>query len=376
MERANKNQEDAARHENRESAWQCIDDGNVKEYSPLITPEELRCELPLSERQRDAVTRSRKDIAAALAGRDKRIVLICGPCSIHDKEAAMEYADRLKGLSGEVDDSFILVMRSYFEKPRTGMAWRGYINQPDLDGNWQRSKGLRLARNLLLYNAEIGLPSATEFLDPLIPQYISDLVSWGCIGARTSESQTHRAMVSALPMPVGFKNNMAGSVQAAIEGIRVAGHEQVLTGIQPNGSIADVTGKGNKDTHVVLRGGVGLDGTQNPNYDSRHVAEALAMLKASGLRERLMVDASHANSMKDHTRQPAVFTNVVQQIADGNAGIFGIMLESNIGEGRQDLKGGRGGLEYGVSITDACIGWRTTRELVLKARETLQAKKR
>ncbi len=362
-----------------------IDDRNVSGYTDLVTPFEQRRMQPLSQVHSNTVISGRKAIAAALRGEDKRVVLVCGPCSIHDPKAAMEYADRLLTLSNKVKDTFITVMRVYPEKPRSGMDWRGIANQ-GLDGSWQRNRGLEITRELLLYNAKIGLPSATEFLDPLMPQYISDLISWSAIGARTVHSQVHRALASALSMTVGFKNDGSGDIVAAIEGMDVARHGQDFVSERITGVVANVMSRGNRNTHVILRGGttrnlvrgpdnnVSVVSTNIPNYDSGTVSLVSDLLKKKDLPSRIMIDCSHSNSGKDYTKQPEIFMNVIGQILANKDNIFGIMLESNLKEGSQKVKDGMNGLVYGVSITDSCIGWETTEEIITKANNMLLRK--
>ncbi len=296
--------------------------------------------------------------------------MVIGPCSIHDIEAATDYAERLNGLRERVEDRFELVMRTYLEKPRTVVGWKGLVYEPYLDGQERIGDGLIIARQFLLSNAELGLPCATEFLDTFIPQYIGDLISWGAIGARTVESQIHRQMASGLSMPVGFKNNMSGDVKVAIDAMLAARHSHWFFGLDQYGRPSVVKTRGNTYTHIVLRGG-----NEGPNYDRESVARAQAMLREAGLPERLMIDCSHGNSGKDYRAQPVVFEDVIRQIYDGNLGIIGVMVESHINEGRQDVPEDIRELKYGVSITDSCIGWETTERLIMDAYRMLSKRK-
>ena len=343
------------------------DDRNIEGYQRLITPNEIRKNLQITQTAISTVRDGRTTIKDSLRGKDKRIVLLCGPCSIHDNDAAEEYASKLKNLSEDVKDVFYIIMRTFFEKPRTEIGWKGLIDDPDLKGMEGKNKGLFLARKLLLQNAEKGLPSGTEFLDPFVPQYISDLISWGGIGARTVESQTHRAMASGLSMPIGFKNSTNGNITVAINAVVVAKHRQEFFGSDLSGKITNILSKGNDDAHIVLRGG-----NDGPNYNKEKVQEALNKLKEKGLFEKLIIDCSHGNSKKDHNKQPEVFFDVIKQIYDGNTGIFGLMLESNIAEGRQEITSEE--LRYGVSVTDSCIGWDCTEEIVKEAAKILRRK--
>lgn len=323
---------------------------------PLLSPALLRDELPLSEPATNLVLRGRQQVADVLAGDDDRLLVVVGPCSIHDREAGLDYARRLAELSGRLADDLCVVMRVYFEKPRTTLGWKGLINDPDLDGSYQVNRGLRLARQILLDVLELGLPTGCEFLDPILPQYIADTVSWGAIGARTSESQVHRHLASGLSMPVGFKNATTGDLQGAVDAVQAAAASHVFTGVTDDGVAAILTTTGNPDCHVILRGG-----RTGPNYDAANVGDALALLQKAELPERVVVDASHGNSGKDHLRQPDVAADIAGQLADGQHGIVGVMLESFLEPGRQDLVEGRAdSLTYGRSITDACMGWDVT----------------
>ncbi len=344
-----------------------IVDRNIVEYTHMVSPAELKSEpgMALTEKAQNTVKRGRKEIRDILRGKDNRVILIAGPCSTRDPKEHRDYATRLDSLSKELDDVFVFVQRVYFEKPRTTVGWKGLITDPYLDGKGNINDGLRIARQLLLHNAKLGLPSATEFLESFIPQYIGDLVSWAGIGARTVQSPSHRQMASGLSMPVGFKNSTEGNVQVAIDAVVAAGQPQWFIGIDEEGRASSLPTQGNKYTHIVLRGGA-----SGPNYDSESVKKAQKMLRERGLSDRLVIDCSHGNSNKDYKRQSIVFMDAIRQIADGNTGIVGLMLESNINEGRQD-EGNPKRLKYGVSITDACIGWEQTEELIRGAYKEL-----
>jgi 3-deoxy-7-phosphoheptulonate synthase len=323
----------------------------VESIHPLLPPAILLEELPLSETASITVSRGRDEVARILRGEDDRLVVVAGPCSIHDPVAALDYAQRLRRLADELAADLRLVMRVYFEKPRTTVGWKGLINDPRLDGSFAINDGLRAGRRLLLELAELGLPAGCEFLDPITPQFISDLVSWGAIGARTTESQVHRELASACSMPVGFKNGTDGGVQIAIDAVRAAAHPHRFLGVTEQGLAGIVSTAGNADCHVILRGGAA-----GPNYDAIHVQKTLAALRDAGLPPRIMIDASHGNSEKDHRRQPVVVRDVAAQVAQGEAGIIGMMMESFLLEGRQDL-GDPSRLIYGQSITDGCMSW-------------------
>jgi len=348
-------------------------DLHVESIRPLLPPAILLEELPLSDKGSQVVARARKEVARILSGEGDRLIVIVGPCSIHDPEAGLEYARRLEAVADELSEDLRIVMRVYFEKPRTTVGWKGLINDPILDGSFAINEGLRLARRLLLDLAELGLPSGCEFLDPITPQFISDLVTWGAIGARTTESQVHRELASGLSMPVGFKNGTDGGVQIAIDAVRAAAHHHRFLGVTEQGLAGIVSTRGNPDCHVILRGG-----QEGPNYDPSHVQKTLAALRDAKLPARLMVDASHGNSDKDFRRQPVVARDVASQVAQGEAGIIGVMLESFLVEGRQDLKDRRT-LVYGQSITDACLSWETTvpvlRELAAAVRARRKARR-
>jgi 3-deoxy-7-phosphoheptulonate synthase len=325
----------------------------IERSVPLVTPAQLFDELPLSEEQANVVVGGREQIAAILNGEDDRLLLVVGPCSVHDTDAALEYAQKLRAKADEVGGELCVAMRVYFEKPRTTIGWKGLINDPNLDGTGDVNLGLRIARRLLLEVLDLGIPVGCEFLDPITPQYISDTVAWGAIGARTTESQIHRQLASGLSMPVGFKNATDGDVGVAVDAVRAAAVPHAFAGIEVNGSPAVQYTRGNSDCHVILRGGRGA-----PNYGPETEAEALGRLNAAGLPERLVIDASHDNSRKDHTRQPRVAGELAARIAAGDRAIVGVMLESFLVEGRQTLDGGE--LTYGQSITDACMSWDQT----------------
>jgi 3-deoxy-7-phosphoheptulonate synthase len=329
-------------------------DTRITGYEPLLSPAALLDELPLSETAADTVERTRADVRAVLDGSDDRLLVIAGPCSVHDPAAALDYAGRLAALRDKHDSDLLVVMRVYFEKPRTVTGWKGLINDPDMDGGHDVHRGLRTARRLLLEIVELGLPVGCEWLDPITPQYIADAVTWGAIGARTTESQVHRQLASGLSMPVGFKNGTDGDVQVAVDACRASATGHTFFGVTHNGAAAVVTTAGNPDTHVILRGGRG-----GPNYEPSHVAKALDLITGAGLPRRLMVDASHGNSGKDHRRQPVVTASLADQVAAGEHGLTGVMLESFLRAGRQE-PGPPRTLTYGQSVTDACLDIDTT----------------
>jgi len=333
-------------------------DLHVAGFQPLIAPNELLAELPLGESRAATVRSSRDAVRRILAGDDDRLLVIVGPCSVHDVDAAVDYAVRLAKTAAELADELCVVMRVYFEKPRSTVGWKGLINDPGLDGSHDVHRGLRTARRLLLDVLDLGLPVGCEFLDPNSPQYIADAVSWGAIGARTTESQVHRQLASGLSMPVGFKNGTNGSVKVAVEACRAAHGSHVFFGLDASGRASVVTTTGNPDVHVILRGG-----TDGPNYQSEHVAAALAAVQQAGMPPTVMVDASHGNSRKDHGRQSVVARELAAQIGDGQRGIAGVMIESFMVPGRQDLAD-PGTLTYGQSITDACLGWDVTADVL------------
>ena len=319
---------------------------NIKE---VVSPDQLHEALPITDHAAETVRETRTAIHRILGGEDDRLLAIMGPCSIHDPQAAREYAERLLRLKAELADDLLIVMRVYFEKPRTTVGWKGLINDPDLDGSFHINKGLQKARQLLLDLAETGMPAATEYLDLISPQYVADLVSWGAIGARTTESQVHRELASGLSCPVGFKNGTDGSLNIAIDAIRSAAHPHHFLSVTREGRSAIFSTAGNEDTHIILRGGNG-----EPNYDAAHVAAAAAELEDAGLPPNLMVDCSHANSRKEPRRQLEVAKDVAGQIAAGEDRIIGVMVESHLNEGRQEIGDD---MTYGLSVTDACLGW-------------------
>jgi 3-deoxy-7-phosphoheptulonate synthase len=330
-----------------------IDDVRIGAVRPLITPALLQERVPVGDDTLALVESSRKAIADVLHGRDDRLVVVVGPCSIHDHGQALEYGQRLKAVADDLSADLLIVMRAYFEKPRTTVGWKGYINDPHLDGSFAINEGLERARRLLLELTTMGLPTGTEFLDLLSPQFISDLISWGAIGARTTESQSHRQLASGVSCPVGFKNGTDGSIQVAADAILAARAPHAFMGMTKMGMAAIFETRGNDDCHAILRGG------RSPNYDGVHVATACDALRAAGLRDQVMIDVSHGNSRKQHQRQIAVANEVAVQIAAGERRITGVMIESHLEEGRQDLEPGVA-LKRGVSITDACIGFAQT----------------
>ncbi|MBA1360315.1 3-deoxy-7-phosphoheptulonate synthase [Burkholderia gladioli] len=331
-----------------------IDDVRIGAVRPLISPALLQDELPVPQATQTLVEDTRKAIGDILHGRDDRLLLVVGPCSIHDHDQALDYARRLKAAADTLKDELLITMRVYFEKPRTTVGWKGYINDPRLDGSFRINEGLRAARHLLLDINALGLPAATEFLDLLSPQYIADLIAWGAIGARTTESQSHRQLASGLSCPIGFKNGTDGGVQVASDAIVAAASRHAFMGMTKMGMAAIFETRGNDDAHVILRGG-----KNGPNYDAEHVEACCAVLRKAGLREQVMVDCSHANSNKSHERQIEVAQDLAGQLARGEQRIVGVMVESHLEAGRQDLKPGVP-LKRGVSITDACLSWAQT----------------
>jgi 3-deoxy-7-phosphoheptulonate synthase len=343
----------------RRRFMQRTSDINVLSTHELPSPVELFEELPKSPAQAEFITRSREDIHRVIFTEDKRFLLIIGPCSIHDLEAGREYARRLAALAAEVSDRIMVVMRVYFEKPRTTVGWKGLIMDPHLDGSHDIATGLRTARKFLREVIDLGLPTATELLDPITPQYISDLISWSAIGARTTESQTHRQMASGLSMPLGFKNGTDGTLGSAVNAIKAASQPQTFLGVSVDGRASAVATAGNVNCHIVLRGGSG-----GPNYSTDDVTKTTDALKKAGLQPSVLIDCSHANSAKKPERQPDVMAEVMQQVAVGNDAIIGAMVESNLEAGSQSFPQPKSDLKYGVSITDGCIDWATTEKLV------------
>ncbi len=345
------------------------DDLRIEDLRPLLPPAILMEELPLGEGHARTVALGRRDIQRVLHGDDDRLVVVAGPCSIHDPEAAIEYGQRLAKVAAEYQGDLCVVMRVYFEKPRTTVGWKGLINDPHLDETFVINEGLRRARRLLLDVADLGLPAGCEFLDTIIPQFIADVVAWGAIGARTSESQVHRELASGLSMPVGFKNATDGNVQVALDGIRSARGAHHFLSVTKQGVAAIVATAGNPDCHVILRGGSG-----GPNWDAESLADTTAALAGADLPQRVMIDCSHANSGKSHEAQPDVVRGVAKQVADGNDHVIGVMLESFLEDGRQDLRPG-GTLVRGQSITDACMGWERSEPLFGELAEAVRARR-
>ncbi len=344
-----------------------VDDLNVESFDTLITPEKLKEALPLEGEALEVVRNGRQTIYDILDRKDPRLFVVVGPCSIHDVEAALDYAARLKKLADELRDTLFLVMRVYFEKPRTSVGWKGLINDPDMDDTFQIEKGLRTGRKLLLDISKIGLPTSTEALDPISPQYMQDLIAWSAIGARTTESQTHREMSSGLSSAVGFKNGTDGGLTVVVNAMQSVSHPHRFLGVDASGQVSVVTTRGNPYAHVVLRGG-----SSGPNYDSVHVAQAEKELEKGGVSTNIMIDCSHANSNKDPTVQSLVLKDVTHQILEGNRSIVGLMLESNINFGNQKIPADLSQLEYGVSVTDACIDWDETERSLRQMAEKLK----
>ncbi|BCJ38992.1 phospho-2-dehydro-3-deoxyheptonate aldolase [Actinocatenispora thailandica] len=332
-------------------------DRRIASVRPLVQPALLAEELPITDHVAGTVRDGRRAVIDVLSGTDDRLLVIVGPCSVHDPAAALEYAQRLAGVADRLRDDLAIVMRVYFEKPRTVVGWKGLLNDPRLDGSFEANEGLRLGRRLLLDIGALGLPVGCEYLDPILPQYLADAVSWGAIGARTAESQVHRQLASGLSMPIGIKNGTDGGVGVAIDAVRAAAVPHVFPGVTEHGVAAIMQTAGNPDCHVILRGG-----RSGPNFGAEPVAAALGQLRDARLPERVIIDCSHGNSGKDHARQPLVAADVAGQLAAGQRGIVGVMLESFLVDGRQSLgiEGGSGELTYGQSVTDACLGWETT----------------
>lgn len=340
---------------------------NVASQEVLVTPERLKAVLPLSDAGRGVVTSGREAIWDILDGRDQRLFIVVGPCSIHDPRAAMDYARRLKALAAELSDTLYIVMRVYFEKPRTTVGWKGLINDPHMDDSFKIEEGLHIGRRLLLEILELGLPTSTEALDPISPQYLQDLITWSAIGARTAESQTHREMASGLSSPVGFKNGTDGNLSVATNALKSAARPHRFLGINRQGQVSVFTTRGNRYGHVVLRGG-----SNGPNYDSVNIRLCEDALAAAGCPSNIMVDCSHANSNKQPELQPLVVEDVVNQIREGNRSIVGLMLESNINAGSQAISDNPDALQYGVSVTDACISWEETERCLRDAADKLR----
>ncbi|MBH8553571.1 3-deoxy-7-phosphoheptulonate synthase [Nostocaceae cyanobacterium CENA357] len=332
---------------------------NIKNSHVLLTPNEVKSKLPLTKSSEKLVLNYRQELEQILDFQDRRKFIVVGPCSIHDPKAALEYAEKLKVLAEQVQDKLLLIMRVYFEKPRTTVGWKGLINDPDMDDSFHVENGLLIARSLLLKIIELGLPAGTEALDPIIPQYISELITWSAIGARTTESQTHREMASGLSMPVGFKNGTDGNIQVALNALHSAKSSHNFLGINHKGQVSVFQTRGNAYGHVILRGG------NQPNFDAENVKLVEEKLKEANLPPRIVIDCSHGNTNKDYKLQATVLENVVEQIVDGNTSIVGMMLESNLYEGSQSITGKREDLKYGVSVTDKCISWEATEKIIL-----------
>jgi 3-deoxy-7-phosphoheptulonate synthase len=346
---------------------QNTDNLNVESADVLITPTQLKAALPLSEKSADTVAEGRQVLRDILDRKDHRLFVVVGPCSIHDVDAAKDYASRLKVLAEELSDTLYIVMRVYFEKPRTTVGWKGLINDPFLNDSFKIEEGLHIGRRLLLDITEMGLPTSTEALDPISPQYLQDLVSWSAIGARTTESQTHREMASGLSCPIGFKNGTDGGLEVAMNALNSVSKSHRFLGINPNGEVSVIHTRGNPYAHVVLRGG-----SKGPNYDSVHIKLTEDSLASSSLPANIMVDCSHANSNKDHNLQPLVIDNVANQVLEGNRSIIGLMVESNLHEGNQSIPENLADLRYGVSVTDKCMNWETTETTLRNMRERIR----
>jgi 3-deoxy-7-phosphoheptulonate synthase len=343
------------------------DDLRIASLRPLISPAVLAYYLPISEIASEVVANARAQADAILRGHDDRLLVVVGPCSIHDPEAAIEYANLLKAQAEHFNDDLLVIMRVYFEKPRTTVGWKGLINDPNLDDSFDINHGLRIARKLLLDLANLGVPAGTEFLDTISPQYIADLIAWGAIGARTTESQIHRELASGLSMPVGFKNGTGGSIQLALDAIRSASRPHHFLSVTKQGVSAIVSTAGNDSCHLILRGG-----KSGPNYEKEAVDAACVMLREQGLTESVMIDCSHGNSMKDFRNQPLVANAICKQIAEGSRAITSVMIESNLVEGNQSLTGDLSKLVRGQSITDACIGWDDTVAVLTRLAEAVR----
>ena len=345
-----------------------IENSHLIEMTPLVSPRTIKAKLPLTEGAAGLIMQTRHAICDILHGRDRhRLLVVAGPCSIHDPQAAYEYAERLKPVIDATRDHLVVVMRTYFEKPRTTIGWKGLINDPHLDGSCDIPAGLELAREILLHINHMGVPCASELLDPVTPQYVADLLSWAAIGARTTESQTHREMASGLSMPVGFKNTTGGEVSGAINAMISAGHPHSFLGINVDGMTAVIKTMGNPDRHIILRGGGG-----RPNYRQKDIAQVTDMVAKEGIARPIMVDCSHGNSNKDYTRQSAICRDVLRLRQEQEYDVMGILLESNLKPGNQSWKEGSH-LEYGVSITDACIGWEESCDLLYEMAEVVQS---
>jgi 3-deoxy-7-phosphoheptulonate synthase len=346
-------------------------DLNIVSAVPLITPRELKCLTPVSERSVQTVVRSREAIRRIISYEDDRLLGIVGPCSIHDRESALDYANRLGELARKLSDRIFLIMRVYFEKPRTTLGWRGLVTDPHLDGSYDIAYGLRLAREILQDITDLGVPVGSELLDPVVPQYMDDLISWAAIGARTTESQTHREMASGLSMPVGFKNGTDGSYETAVNALRSCRSPHSFIGTDQEGNTCVLTTAGNSSAHIISRGG-----NTRPNYSPQDIDHAEALLRESGIDPAILVDCSHGNSGKKHENQVLVLHAAVEQRVRGKRSIIGFMIESNLFEGSQEIPGDRNLLRYGVSVTDECVGWDATEAMLLEAYERLGTGKR
>jgi len=342
-----------------------IHNKNIESETVITSPIGLRQLISVSEQGKENILSSRKTVEDIFLGNDERLIVIVGPCSIHDIKAAKEYALKLQSLQKEVEKSIYIIMRVYFEKPRTTVGWKGLISDPDMDNSLDVEKGLRQGRELLVWLAEEGIPTGTEALNPITPQYLADLISWCAIGARTTESQTHREMSSGLSMPVGFKNGTDGNLTMAINAIKACSSKQSFLGINDQGQISTFKAKGNKSSHIILRGGA------QPNYDKDAVANCEKLLKENGLSERIMIDCSHDNSHQDYRNQGKVVEDINSQLLSGNKSIFGLMLESNLFSGKQKILENKNDMQYGVSVTDGCIDWKETEEVIRGLSKTI-----
>jgi 3-deoxy-7-phosphoheptulonate synthase len=345
------------------------DDLRIDQLRPLIPPAIIMEEIPVSDAQMQMIASAREAAARIIAAEDDRLLVVVGPCSVHDPVAALEYARRLKPIADRLSGDLLVIMRTYFEKPRTTVGWKGLINDPNLDGSFSINQGLRIARTFLKNVVDVGLPTATEFLDPITPQFVADLVAWGAIGARTTESQVHRELASGLSMPVGFKNGTTGDTQIAVDALRAASHPHHFLSVTKHGLAAIVQTRGNQSCHVILRGG-----SNGPNYDAESVEKAMAVLRKAGVERGLMIDCSHANSQKDHNNQPKVAAAIGEQVAAGSRFITGVMIESFIEPGRQDASPGKP-LCFGQSITDACISFDQTVPVLEGLAESVRARR-
>ena len=346
------------------------DDVRIEKLDPLISPAVLSYYLPLSEKASEVVSSARQGAEKIMNGKDDRVLVVVGPCSIHDTKAAIDYAQKLKPLIEKYKDDLLIVMRVYFEKPRTTVGWKGLINDPHLDGSFDINRGLRIARELLLELNEIGVPAATEFLDTISPQYVADLITYGAIGARTTESQIHRELASGLSMPVGFKNGTGGSIQIALDAIQAAQGSHHFLSVSKEGVSAIVTTSGNDACHIIMRGS-----SQGPNYDAESVNAVAEQLKSKGLPEQMMVDCSHGNSKKDYRNQPGVISDLCGQIASGSKAVAAVMVESHLVEGAQKLNSDVEQMTYGQSVTDQCIGWETTETVLAELAVAVQSRR-